>query len=227
VRVEAAIHDLESLVTGAARDVAGVIRITCPEPIVYRITRSGLVERFHARHPNLRVEFVTGDRYYDLSKGEADIAFRSGDTDDELIGRKIADSLWGVYASRAYIDRHGRPERVEDLPRHLLVGLDEAMSHHRAALWLKQVAPDAKMPARNNSVLGLVSSVKSGVGLGPLPTALGDAEPDLVRVLGPIPELTRSWRLLTHPDLRRAPRISAFFDFIMEEREALRSILTG
>ena len=83
------------------------------------------------------------------------------------------------------------------------------------------------MAARNNSVLGLVYAVKSGVGLGPLPTALGDAEPDLVRVLGPIPELARSWRLLTHPDLRRTPRISAFFDFIIEERESLKSILTG
>jgi len=83
------------------------------------------------------------------------------------------------------------------------------------------------MSARNNSVLGLVYAVKSGVGIGPLPTALGDDEPDLVRVLGPIAELSRSWRLLTHPDLRKTPRIAAFFDFIMGEREALKSILTG
>jgi DNA-binding transcriptional LysR family regulator len=217
-RVEAAINDLQSQVTGAARDVTGVVRITCPEPIVARMTQSGLFERFHARHPNLSVEFVTGDRYYDLAKGEADVAFRSGDTEDELVGRKVADSLWGIYASRAYLERYGKPERVEDLPAHRLVGLDASMSNHRAAVWLKQVAPDASMAARNNSVLGLVSSVKSGVGVGPLPTALGDAEPDLVRVIGPIPELTRSWRLLTHPDLRRAPRIAALFDFILDER---------
>jgi len=66
--------------------------------------------------------------------------------------------------------------------------------------------------------------VKSGVGVGPLPTAIADADSDLVRVLGPIPELGRSWRLLTHPDLRRIPRISAFFDFVVEERESLKSI---
>jgi DNA-binding transcriptional LysR family regulator len=226
-RVEAAVKDLETQVTGAVRDVAGVIRVTCPEPIVYRFTQSKLFDRFHARHPKLRVEFVTSDRYLDLSKGEADVAFRSGDTDDELVGRKIADSLWAVYASRAYIERHGKPERIEDLPHHPLVGFDESLRNHRTAMWLKEIAPDASMAARHNSVLGLVSSVKSGIGVGPLPTALGDAEPDLVRVLGPIPALTRSWRLLTHPDLRRAPRISAFFDFIIEERGALKSILTG
>jgi DNA-binding transcriptional LysR family regulator len=79
----------------------------------------------------------------------------------------------------------------------------------------------------HDSILGLVYAIKSGAGLGPLPTAIADGEADLVRVLGPIPELARSWRLLTHPDLRRSPRISAFFDFIVEERAALRAIFTG
>jgi DNA-binding transcriptional LysR family regulator len=196
--------------------------------LVYRITQSSLLDRFHARHPALRVEFVMSDKYLDLAKGEADVALRSGDTDDEeLVGRKIADSFWAVYASRKYIERNGKPDRVEDLGRHSIVGFNETMSNHRAAKWLRQVAPNAKVVARNNSVLGLVYAVKSGVGVAPLPTALGDAEQDLVRVLGPIPELTRIWRLLTHPDLRRTPRVSAFFDFITEEIEALRPILTG
>jgi len=78
-----------------------------------------------------------------------------------------------------------------------------------------------------NSVLGLVSAAKSGIGLAPMPIALGDAEAELVRVLGPIAELTRSWRLLTHPDLRQRPRVSAFFDFINDEIPSLRPILTG
>jgi len=226
-RIEAAVGDFQRRATDVEQDMKGAIRVTCPEPIVIRMTQSGLIERFHARHPHLRVEFITSDRYLDLSKGEVDVAFRSGDTDDELIGRKIADSFWAVYASRDYVERHGKPDRVEDLSQHLLIGFDETLAGHRAAKWLKDVAPDARMPVRNNSVLGLVSAVKSGAGLGPLPTALGDAEPDLVRVLGPVPELTRSWRLLTHPDIRRVPRIAAFFDYIIEQREALKPILTG
>src|SRR5439155_614825 len=95
--------------------------------------------------------------------GEVDVAFRSGDTDDELVGRKIADSIWAVYASRAYVERHGQPARVEDLSLHPLVGFDESLSQHRAAKWLREVVPDAKMSARNTSVLGLVSAVKSGI----------------------------------------------------------------
>ena len=100
-RVEAAVGDLELRVKDTARELTGVIRVTCPEPIVYRMTQSALIDRFHAPHPHLRIEFVTSDRYLDLSKGEADVAFRSGDTDDELVGRKIADLIWAIYASRA------------------------------------------------------------------------------------------------------------------------------
>ena len=224
-RIEAAVRDLERHLTDMGHDRTGVIRVTCPEPIVQRMTP--LIERFHARHPNLRVSFVMSDRYLDLSKGEADVAFRSGDTDDELIGRKIADSVWAIYASRDYIARHGKPARIEDLLQHPLVCLDESMSGHRVAKWLKEIAPSAKITARNNSVLGMVYAVKSGVGIGPLPTAIADSEPGLVRVLGPIPELARSWRILTHPDLRRTPRVATFFDFVAEERESLKSILTG
>ena len=227
-RVEQAVLAFEQHLESATREVAGVLRVACPEPIVYRITRSALLERFKAQHPKLQVEFVMSDKYVDLAKGEADVALRSGDTDDaELVGRKIADSLWAVYASRGYIERHGRPERVEDLERHALVGLDESMAKHRAAAWLARVAPNARIVARNNSVLGLVYAAKSGVGLAPLPTAIADNDPELVRVLGPIPELARAWRLLAHPSVRRTPRVSAFFDFIDAEMDALKPIFTG
>lgn len=227
-RVEQAVLAFGKEIEAATREASGVLRVACPEPIVYRITQSKLLERFQAKHPNLRVEFVMSDKYIDLAKAEADVALRSGDTDDaELVGRKIADSLWAVYASRGYIERHGAPERVEDLERHRIIGLDETMAKHRAATWLARVAPNASIVARNSSVLGLVYAVKSGIGLAPLPTAIGDNEPDLVRVLGPIPELARIWRVLAHPDARRTPRVSAFFDFIAQEGDALRAIFTG
>jgi DNA-binding transcriptional LysR family regulator len=204
-----------------------VVRVTCPEPIMVRLIQCGFVERFHARHPDLRVEFVMSDRYLDLARGDADVALRSGDTDGVLVGRKIADSVWAVYASRRYVEAHGAPAGVEGLDAHPLLGLEPGMANHRLSKWLTEVAPRAEIAARSNSVLGLVSAVKAGIGLAPLPIALGDAEPDLARVLGPIPALARSWRVLAHPDLRRSRRVAAFFDFVVAEIPALRPILTG
>jgi DNA-binding transcriptional LysR family regulator len=226
--IERSVQAFERQLRTLGQETVGVIRVTCPEPIVNRIMQTGLLDRFHARHPELQVQFVMSDKYIDLSQGDADVALRSGDTDDdELVGRKIGDSIWAVYASRTYIERHGQPAGIEDLAKHALVGFDDTMAKHRIAQWLRKVAPDAPMAARSTSVLGLIYSVKAGIGIAPLPLSLGDAEPDLVRVLGPIAELSRSWRLLTTRELRRTPRVSAFFEFIVEEIEALRPVITG
>ncbi len=223
-RVEQAALGFEQV----ARGGAGVVRLTCPEPMMARLTQSGLLERFHQRHPAFRVTFVMSDKYVDIAKGDADVALRSGDTEDKaLVGKKVADSLWAVYARRDYIERHGRPSSADELQHHLLIGFDETMAKHRLATWLAEVAPQAKLAARVNSVLGLVAAAKSGLGVAALPTALGDAEADLVQVLGPVPALQRSWRLLTHPDLRHTPRVAAFFQFVNDELPALRPILTG
>jgi DNA-binding transcriptional LysR family regulator len=101
------------------------------------------------------------------------------------------------------------------------------MANHRIAAWLRKIAPDATLAARSNSVLGLVYSAKAGIGVAPLPMPLGDAEPDLVRVIEPVAELTRIWRLLTTPELRHTPRVAAFFDFIVSELDTVRPIITG
>jgi hypothetical protein len=39
--------------------------------------------------------------------------------------------------------------------------------------------------------------------------------------------LSHPWRILAHPDIRKTSGVSAFFDFIGKETEALRPILTG
>ena len=65
--------------------------------------RSMLPEKFGTAFPNLWLEFVMTDRIVDLAKGQADVAIRAGRPGEkDLIGRKIADSPWAVFASRAY-----------------------------------------------------------------------------------------------------------------------------
>lgn len=226
--VERAVGLFEEHQASIERGEVGIVRLTCPEPIMYRLTKSGFVDRFHLRHPELRIEFVMSDGYVDLARGDADVALRSGDTDDGvLVGRKVADSLWAVYATQSFIEQHGRPETESDLGAFPLVALDLSMSSHRLLQWLADAVPQANIAARSNSILGLVAAVKSGLGLGALPTALGNAEPDLVKLFGPVTGLTRAWRILAHPDVRSTARVSAFFDFVTEESAALKGILTG
>lgn len=220
-RVAADIDALEHRVRRTAPDGREIIRLTCPEPVVGRLRP--LIERFQQSHAGYKVEFVTSDRYLDLLNGDADVAFRSGDTEDALIGMAVADSIWGVFASTTYVEANGPLQAAADIARHSVVALDESMAGHRLMLWLMQVAPDAEIVTRSNSILGLVQAVKSGIGIAPLPVPIAE-EAGLVAVLGPIPELARTWKLLTHPALRDAPRIAAFFDFIGREKQTMKTI---
>ncbi|HEV7255848.1 MAG TPA: LysR substrate-binding domain-containing protein [Mesorhizobium sp.] len=108
-----------------------------------------------------------------------------------------------------------------------MIGFDGIMQNHRAAKWLLVAVPNARVVSRNSSMLGTLSAVKAGIGIAPLPTTLGDAEEMLVQVLPPVSELTRSWYVLTHPDLRKTLRIAAFVDHLMDDIPALRTVLIG
>jgi DNA-binding transcriptional LysR family regulator len=99
---ECSVHSAESVEQAVAafeRDLAarnqalsGTVRMTTGSVLADRMRRSTLLDAFHARYPNVRLELVTSDRFLDLSKGEADIAIRAGEPHDEtLVGRKIAD----------------------------------------------------------------------------------------------------------------------------------------
>src|SRR5215207_7751964 len=54
-QVERSVLEFEQHRGTIERGEGGVIRVTCPEPIMYHITQSKLLDRFHARHPGLRV----------------------------------------------------------------------------------------------------------------------------------------------------------------------------
>jgi DNA-binding transcriptional LysR family regulator len=227
-QVEKAIGSLERYLVAADDTPTGSVRVTCSESIGYRLMQSPLLDNFHSRHPGLAVELIMSDHFLDIARGEADVTIRAGIPNEEtLVGRKIADVPWALYCSRGYLARHGRVERTEDIAGHSVIEFDGDIRDHHAAKWLRSVAPTARVVARSNTVLGLLMTVKSGAGLAPLPVPLAVRDSDLVSVLGPLPGLYSPIYLLTHPDLRQMPRVRAFFDFIIEEIDRVRPVLTA
>lgn len=221
-----AARDMETALA-AAQAVSPPIRLTCPEALVGRLAAAGLLERFAELHPGLRVEMLMSDAALDLAAGEADVAIRAGALrGDGLIARKLAASPWGEFASHGYVARHGRPGSPAELGAHAIVAFDGALAGHRAAKWLRQVAPDARAAARNGSIQGLVQSVSAGLGVAPLPVALG-RDHDLAMLFGPVAALETSWHILTRRDLRRTRHVGAFFDFVLREIGTVRPILLG
>jgi DNA-binding transcriptional LysR family regulator len=223
-RIEEGVGAFQRHIAASDRGMIGRIRMTCSTAVGHRLMKSGLFDAFNKRHPGLKVELVMTERLLSLADGEADVAIRGGVPNDEtLVGKKIANVPWALYATRSYIERNGSPKSPADLDEHTTVGFIEAMATHSAASWLRRHAPRAKICAEAGNIPSVYLAVKSGACLAPLPAPLGDGDDELLCVLGPIPELSYPMYLLTHKDLRRSPRISAFFEFCAGK---LRPILT-
>ena len=91
-RMEESAAALERHIAASEKGMKGSIRVTCSTAVGHRLMKSGVLDRFNARYPRLKVELIMTERLVNLSKGEADIAIRGGDpTDESLIGKKIAD----------------------------------------------------------------------------------------------------------------------------------------
>lgn len=78
-----------------------------------------LVAAFSARYPNITVDLSLGDEVVDILGGQADVAVRFGLLPDSpLTARKVGETGQVVVASPDYLQRHGTPQRPEDLLQH-------------------------------------------------------------------------------------------------------------
>lgn len=224
-RVEQAVSALRRHAATFDKGMRGPVRLTCSTTIAHRLMRSELLDRFHKKYPGIRVELLMTDRVLDLSNGEADVAVRGGEArENALIGKKIADVPWAIYASRSYVERNGRPNTPEDLGGHCIIEFTGEIAGLAAARWLPSKAPQARISGQASNIPSVLLAVKSGGGLAPLPAPLADLDQDLIRVIDPVPELGYPIYLFTHRDLRKIPRIASFFDFCLSR---LRPVLTG
>jgi DNA-binding transcriptional LysR family regulator len=224
-RVEQAASALRRHATTFDKGMRGIVRLTCSTSIAHRLMKSELLDKFHDRYPGIKIELLMTDRVLDLSNGEADVALRGGEVREEaLVGRKIADVPWAVYASRSYVKRNGRPGSPEDIGSHSIIEFTGEIASLAAARWLPSKAPQARISGQASNVASVLLAVKSGGGLALLPSPLADLDQDLVRVIGPIPEVDYPIYLVTHRDLRKIPRIASFFDYCLSR---LRPVLTG
>jgi molybdate transport repressor ModE-like protein len=205
------------------RGAVGTVRVTCSEMVANTILTPALID-FRRLYPDITVEVAITDAALDLKSGEADVAIRgtSGSPDPDLFGRKISDSVFALYCSRAYVRQHGFPARLEDLNDHLLVVGEGPVAGLPGMAWMLAQAPRAEIVVRSGSLTNLNAAIRAGLGIGPMVTTLSDPDPDLLRVSDEIEGSQATTWILTRPDLKDAPRVRAFIDFIIPHYQALR-----
>lgn len=159
---------------------------------------------------------LASDQRLDIARGDADVALRAGSRPEGagIVARRLPDNEWSIYGSRAYADERGLPKDRGDLARHDIVGAEGPMAALPGQRWLMDSAAGAVVRFRSNSMVNLVANLKAGLGLGALPTIMGDAEPDLVRCFPPLAGVSSEMWLIVHERLKGQPHVRAFTDFL-------------
>ena len=74
------------------------------------------------KHPGLIVDLAVSDALVDMSRDGIDIAIRTGSTQtEEVIAKLIGSHGRRLYASPAYVKKHGKPKHPDDLARHRII----------------------------------------------------------------------------------------------------------
>jgi DNA-binding transcriptional LysR family regulator len=83
-----------------------------------------VVPVFAERYPDIQLDIVSSDRMVDIVSEGFDAGIRHGGTvpEDMVAQRLSRDFHWSVAAAPSYLERHGVPERPEDLQRHHCIG---------------------------------------------------------------------------------------------------------
>ena len=188
------------------------------------------MHRFFQLYPRMRVKLSLDDREYDLLTLEAECAIRLWAADKaDLIQRKLTTVGTSLYASAAYLEEAGVPERPEDLDRHQIITYGPADEHMKIVNWAQRIGRDDRnlreATLQINNVNGMMRAVRDGGGIADLPDYMIMDSFNLKKVLPDHIGPTFDLFFIYPSDLRRSKRISVFRDWLGSEIEASKTEL--
>lgn len=101
-------------------DTAHVGHIHLTMPVDLGVTVIGpLLPLFAQRYPDITLKLDLSPRNTDLMREGVDLGIRLGaPLDDRLVTRQLGLITMGLFASKAYLDQHGRPQSPTELSAH-------------------------------------------------------------------------------------------------------------
>lgn len=216
-QVETAAERFTEAAAAEARDVSGTVRISTQE--IFAVTLLAPILRdLHSLHPEIHVELDDSQDFRDLGEGEADIALRSAREDPGagIVGRRLCDDHWTLYCSREYAAAHGVPTTRSELRKHSFIGGGGPKLWRAYSAWLHDLGLDDRVIMHHASAMGLMSAIRSGLGIAVLPCIVADADPDLVQCVPPKHGHGRVLWIVTHERVRKTPRVRIAIDFLYD-----------
>ncbi|NNC37057.1 MAG: LysR family transcriptional regulator [Acidimicrobiales bacterium] len=172
---------------------------------------------FQKDYPEIRIDLKLDFKAANLAQREADIAMRwmGPGTQNSLIGRKISEFGFGLYASEDYIARKGLPKSPEELLDHDGVEMDIGANPFWPTNHNGSILERPRSKFITNSLLAHQHAIMSDYGIGMLAHCSVHRGDDLVRILPDIERVEELW-LVAHEDLRKSARVRAAFDFLAD-----------
>lgn len=196
--------------------IAGTVRLTASRVVAHYLLPP-ILSLLREAEPGIEIDLVPSDTSENLLFGEADIALRMyRPTQPDLVARHLGDLPLGLYAAKAYLDRRGRPNTVEDLMTLDFIGQDRMDQIIRVMAGLGITVDRQFFPLRCDDPLTYLELVRAGAGLGGILRRIGDADPVLERV-DVVPDLPSLpvW-LTAAPRLRQSPRLRRVWDALAD-----------
>lgn len=194
-----------ALATASAQpgEVVGRLRLSAPR-IAVPFVINPVLPTFRARYPRVEVEVVIEDRFVDLVAEGFDAGVRLSESiERDMVQVRLTDAFrFVVVGSPSYLDRHGTPQKPEDLLRHECLTFRSQKTGTLYAWELERGRKTWRVPVRG----GIVVS-----GDGQLMVSLAEAGAGLTYVLEPeVKELLRTGRLKVVLEAY-APSVPGFF----------------
>lgn len=218
--------EIERRVSGRDRELTGLLRVTTAFVVMEHLLPQPLAS-FARACPGIEVEVVENAYLADLSRRsadaapswasrEADVAVRlSAQVAEHLVGRTLGLAHFRVYALRGAPDL---PQTVQPLAALLRdapwVAFERDGQSRLYDHWMRQHLAQARVRLRVDIFNALATMLRTGIGVGLLPTFMEPRHPELMPVSEVIPELVTPVWMLTHPDLRQMARVRAFMQHV-------------
>lgn len=167
-QILAEVEDAELSLSSARRRPGGTLSLTAP--VVYgRLKLMPVLAEYRRRFPDVGVRLLLLDRNVNLIEEGLDLAIRIGAlADSSLVATELARVRRVLFASRAYLRRHGSPRHPRELARHACLSLSVIAP---ADQWRfrdqgKELAVKVRPAFVSNSADAVIGMAEAGAGIG-------------------------------------------------------------
>ncbi|MEV6139608.1 LysR family transcriptional regulator [Nocardia sp. NPDC051990] len=214
--VEAAVIAAFESHDAALGGLTGTVRIVAPDGFGAFVITPHLVD-LRRRHPQLDVELVTATEHGSISARHFDVAVTlERPSPRYLRSSELASYDLRLYAADAYLATAAPLRDLRDLRAHTLISYVDALLDVAPLRFLSALPHEQHVAIQTNNITGHWLAARSGLGIVPLPTYIGDADSSLRVVLDDGFAVRRTYWLVVPRDLARLGRVTAVVEFLRD-----------